>query len=332
MSGVERLLAAGGSRPSRVSAVALDPGSRRYSFYSPEMDLLAESELTTAAAPVILYEYVWFNGHPVGQLDGGTSAHWTFTDHLGTPLLQTDSTGAVYWRAEHEPYGSVFELRTADQHQPLRFPGQEAEQLNLGDNGLTDRSYNIHRWYRSTWGRYTQDDPLRQPSLIAPFLSGSPIWHTSAANQYAYTGSKPVSYSDPLGLYEIRQAGRCKAFLEGAFKQIERGRSKGKCNPCEKYAADHGRNLESDITPGGPPYIFVIPEDQGPLGPGICGGASGDIMFINEKCCVGKGPCDIGSLLLHELLHQWRKDTQDIEDQQGFKACKFGCFNPGILH
>ena len=100
MSGIERGNAERGGRPSRVAAVALDPGSRRYSFYSPEMNLLAESELTTAAAPVILYEYIWFNGHPVGQFDGGTVTHWTFTDHLGTPLLQTDSAGAVFWRAE----------------------------------------------------------------------------------------------------------------------------------------------------------------------------------------------------------------------------------------
>ena len=76
--GVERGRAAGGTRPARVSAVTLDPGSRRYSFYSPEMNLLAESELTAATAPTILYEYVWFNGHPVAQLDGGTAAHWTF--------------------------------------------------------------------------------------------------------------------------------------------------------------------------------------------------------------------------------------------------------------
>ena len=160
MTGTEKGRGPAGSRPSRVSAVALDPGSRRYSFYSHEMNLLAESELTTASAPAILYEYIWFNGHPVAQLDGGTLTHWTFTDHLGTPLLQTDSAGAVFWRAEHEPFGTVFALRTADQHQPLRLPGQEAEQLNLGNNGLTDRSYNIFRWYRSTWGRYSQADPI----------------------------------------------------------------------------------------------------------------------------------------------------------------------------
>jgi hypothetical protein len=88
----------------------------------------------------------------VAQVDAGTTTHWTFTDHLGTPTIQTDTSAAIYWRAEHEPYGKVFALRSADQHQPLRLPGQEAEQLNLGPNGATERSYNIFRWYRPTWG------------------------------------------------------------------------------------------------------------------------------------------------------------------------------------
>ncbi|HKO59512.1 MAG TPA: carboxypeptidase regulatory-like domain-containing protein, partial [Thermoanaerobaculia bacterium] len=145
-------------RPVPLTVAA---GSRRYSFYSPDSQLLAESALATGGgAPAIGYEYIWFNGHPVAQVDVGIATHWTFTDHLGTPLLQTDASGAIWWRAEYEPFGAVFALRSPDQHQPLRFPGQEAEQLNLGANGVTEREYNITRWYRAAWGRYTQADPM----------------------------------------------------------------------------------------------------------------------------------------------------------------------------
>lgn len=137
----------------------------------------------------ILYEYIWFGGMLVAQVDSGTVTHWTFTDHLGTPLIQTDTAGAVYWRAEHEPYGRVFALRPptlADQHQPLRLPGQEAERFNLGTNGSTERFYNIFRWYRSNWGRYTQSDP-------AEFESGD-------LNLYRYVLDNPIRFSDPHGL------------------------------------------------------------------------------------------------------------------------------------
>lgn len=183
----ELLLDAGVSDFPDASALAAVNGTR-YFFYSPEMNLLAETEIrTTPGAPALLYEYVWFNGAPVAQIDGGTATRWTFTDHLGTPLIQTDAAGTVVWRAEYEPYGRVYVLRTADQHQPLRLPGQEAEQLNLGANGDTERSYNIFRWYRSAWGRYTQSDPIG--------MGGS-----GDANLYRYALDNPLLLTDPDGL------------------------------------------------------------------------------------------------------------------------------------
>jgi hypothetical protein len=65
-------------------------------------------------------------------------------------VTQTDATATVTWRVEYEPYGEVFAYRTgATRHQPLRFPGQEY------DSAAPERAYNIFRWYRAGWGRYT---------------------------------------------------------------------------------------------------------------------------------------------------------------------------------
>jgi len=111
----------------------------------------------------------------------------TFTDHLGTPILQTSALQGVVWRAEYEPFGEVYALRSYDRHQPLRLPGQEAEQLGLGANGVTDRRYNIHRWYRGEWGRYTQADPAG--------LAGSGHLYGYAAN--------PLRFFDPFGLCRV---------------------------------------------------------------------------------------------------------------------------------
>src|SRR6185369_3977795 len=144
----------------KPAAMTVGANNRRYYFYSPESNLLAETGLAPNGAPPVGYEYIWFNGQPVAQVDVGVATHWTFTDHLGTPIVQTDAGGAVYWRAEYEPFGAVYALRSADQHQPLRLPGQEAEQLNLGADGVNERLYNIRRWYRPAWGRYTQWDPI----------------------------------------------------------------------------------------------------------------------------------------------------------------------------
>ena len=44
-------------------------GPVRYSFYSPEMNLIAETEPSTSATQTAAYEYVWFDGAPVAQID-----------------------------------------------------------------------------------------------------------------------------------------------------------------------------------------------------------------------------------------------------------------------
>jgi RHS repeat-associated protein len=151
-----------------------------YLLYTPEMQLLAETAVTAAAAKPIAYSYLWFAGSPVAAIDAATdTTRWYMTDHLGTPLLMTDSSGGVAWRAEYDPYGSVFALRTgATLHQPLRFPGQIAE------DGVEPR-YNVFRWYRSDWGRYTQADPI-------DFLGGF--------NFYGYATGNPIMQSDRTGL------------------------------------------------------------------------------------------------------------------------------------
>ena len=192
--------------------------THRYSLYTPELNLLAETELTTAATPAIKYEYIWFGGRPVAQVSDG-SITWTFTDHLGTPIIQTDAETNVIWRAEYEPYGNIYALRTPDRHQPLRLPGQEAEQLDGFANGNTDRSYNIFRWYRAGWGRYTQVDPIgvggrgqfdaRDGSVTA--FDAARVRRKLQAEQsrahldsllapFSYVEDNPTRFIDPRGL------------------------------------------------------------------------------------------------------------------------------------
>jgi RHS repeat-associated protein len=76
------------------------------------------------------------------------------------------------WRAEYTPYGPLHTHRTGiAKHQPLRFPGQETTAGN-------DLSYNIFRWYRGGWGRYTQSDPIGIPGKEFPYASDNPILNT----------------------------------------------------------------------------------------------------------------------------------------------------------
>lgn len=74
---------------------------RRISLYTPELQLLAETAGSSATTPALAYEYVWFAGQPVAQIESATNTrHYYFNNHLGTPLLQADASGTVIWRVE----------------------------------------------------------------------------------------------------------------------------------------------------------------------------------------------------------------------------------------
>ena len=169
----------------RAALASSDPA--RYYLYTPELQLMAETEQSTSTAKSIAWSYLWFGGQPVAQIDGTTNMTRLYVnDHLGTPLLQTDATGAVVWRAEYAPYGARFALRAGTSlHQPLRFPGQFVDDGN-------DLTNNVFRWYRAGWGRYTQADPIG----LVPTLVG-------VKNLFEYADANPTDHFDRLGLYSI---------------------------------------------------------------------------------------------------------------------------------
>jgi RHS repeat-associated protein len=152
----------------------------KYYFYTPELMQLA----TFAPNDGIESDVIWFGGRPVASdSTDGPDPRFTFTDHLGTPILQTDALANVVWRAEYEPFGNVIAMRAGGANdQRLRFPGQQIAFTNFAGD---EESYNIFRWYRSGWGRYTQADPIR--------LSGG-------LNLYGYASGDPVDILDPRGL------------------------------------------------------------------------------------------------------------------------------------
>jgi len=166
----------------------------RYTLYSPELTLLAETT-TSAGTPSIAYEYVWFGGQPLAQIENATgSIRWYFNDHLGTPLAVTDANARLVWQAEYEPYGTIYALRRGSDeslHQPLRLPGQTAEDGS-------DLFQNVFRWYRAGWGRYTQADPVE-----------------GAFRSYSYADGNPAAMIDPLGLATLNYGGVTRAAVSG---------------------------------------------------------------------------------------------------------------------
>lgn len=149
--------------------------SLRFS-YSLSGELLTEYGTTSR-------DYVWLDEVPVALVDAGVAGDavgYVHSDALGTPRVVTNATGLTRWSWSlmSNPFGEVAPVSANGYAMNLRYPGQYFD----AESGL---SYNHHRFYDSASGRYMQSDPLGLAAGI---------------NTYAYAGSGPMRFVDPLGL------------------------------------------------------------------------------------------------------------------------------------
>jgi RHS repeat-associated protein len=166
----------------RVSATS---GSVTHSFlYDSDGRLLGEYG---ASASDVIAETIWLSprasandNQPFRGEDGvagyaplavatgsGSSAalFWLHGNHLGVPILTTDTSGAA---------------ATPPAHTMAGFPGQTKT--------LSDIYYNRYRDYDSGLGRYIQADPMG--------LEGGD-------NSYVYADDNPLRFTDPMGLSSL---------------------------------------------------------------------------------------------------------------------------------
>jgi len=101
-------------------------------------------------------------------------------DHLDTPQVKTDESGAVVWQADYMPFGGVNVTVDAVENN-FRFQGQYYDQ----ETGL---HYNYHRDYDPTSGRYLTPDPIGLAAGI---------------DLYSYSENNPINLIDPMGLAGI---------------------------------------------------------------------------------------------------------------------------------
>ena len=136
------------------------------------------------ATGVVFAEHVWLmpdtdeGGWEPLALLGATTLSYVHGDHLGVPVVITNTAGTSINDMQADPFGRRF--RTASGSQPrtsIALPGQIID--------IADRHYNLYRDYDPTLGRYLQADPIG--------LDGGD-------NVYGYVGGNPVGRTDPLGL------------------------------------------------------------------------------------------------------------------------------------
>ncbi|MBI5953670.1 MAG: hypothetical protein HY865_18605 [Chloroflexi bacterium] len=154
-----------------------------------------QNGFTFASSPTAVRKYYSFNGQSVAvrSCEAGDcsliTADWSLsyllTDHLGSTVAVTDSTGALITQQRYLPFGGQ---RTLSGYQAtgltdFGYTGQRA--LDEGMGGLMD--YNA-RFYSPTLGRFLQ------PDTLIPNTQNPQSW-----NRFSYVRNNPILYNDPTG-------------------------------------------------------------------------------------------------------------------------------------
>jgi len=139
--------------------------------------------METNGSGTISEEYIFFNGERIARVDrpSGT-AHYYFSDHLGSTSTITDPTGTVVQeRCYYFPYGGTTSCTGSDPNH-YKFTGKERDTESGND-------YFGARYYTSNIGRFMSPDPLRG-TLADP----------QTLNMYAYVRNNPTNLTDPTGM------------------------------------------------------------------------------------------------------------------------------------
>ncbi|MCM2356850.1 MAG: RHS domain-containing protein [Geobacteraceae bacterium] len=132
------------------------------------------------------------------------------TDHAGTPLAMTDSTGKVVWKADYRPFGEEQSV-TQTQVNDKRFVGKEKDT----ETGL---SYFGARYMDAKTGRFIAPDPVRAVDPKTSKTNEKMLLNPQRLNTYAYALNNPYRYIDPDGkapLLTAEEMGTNKVLIGG---------------------------------------------------------------------------------------------------------------------
>jgi len=139
----------------------------------------------STSAGTITAEYAYLNGQPLTKIENN-NVYYYHNDHLGTPIVMTDSSGSIVWQGEFKPFGEPVSI-TGSITNNLRFPGQYYD----SETGLHQ---NWYRDYKTEMGRYAEADPIGIKK--------------GTNHIYVYVGNNPINFEDSLGLYGTNDCSR----------------------------------------------------------------------------------------------------------------------------
>ena len=156
--------------------VIRDNVETRY-IYDPYGNLLAEADSSNN----ITRKYIYGKG--LLALATPTVRYYYHFNASGSTIALTDMTGTVVNSYAYEPFGQIL-AQSEGISQSFKFVGQYG--VMAEPNGLY---YMRARYYDPSVGRFINEDPLG--------VGGRNV------NLYAYVSGNPISFIDPLGLFDL---------------------------------------------------------------------------------------------------------------------------------
>ncbi|HEU4713185.1 MAG TPA: discoidin domain-containing protein [Pyrinomonadaceae bacterium] len=151
-----------------------------------------------------------------GPVDTGASGgvHWLVSDHLGTPRMKFDQTGALENVKRHDylPFGEDLSSQQGKRDSTLGYTGDDGvrQQFTSKERDVeTGLDYFLARYYSSTQGRFTSPDEFSGgPDQVYALGKGdaekqalpyADITQPQSLNKYQYTYNSPLNYVDADG-------------------------------------------------------------------------------------------------------------------------------------
>ena len=125
----------------------------------------------------------------ISKLDNEKNIIYFTKDHISSNRITTNQQGVIEYQANYQPYGNIY---TQTGIEKFKFSGKELDSSNLYYFGA--------RYYNSNIGRFTQVDPIYNPSI----------------NPYSYANNNPLKYVDPTG-----KEGKLAKFYKGVTQITE---------------------------------------------------------------------------------------------------------------
>jgi RHS repeat-associated protein len=114
-----------------------------------------------------------------------------YTDPAGTPLVMSDSTGSVVWRADYMPFGEE-SIGTQTAQNNKMFVGKEKD----SESGLY---YFGARYMDAGAGRFASPDSIEAVDPVTGKVNEKNLLDPQRLNKYTYALNNPYRYIDPDG-------------------------------------------------------------------------------------------------------------------------------------